>query len=168
MIATQSTTLADTLATQFQMNHWIATRNLEGITQEESLVRAAADGGSHINWLVGHVTAVRCALLPALGQQSPWGENELRRYQHRTSAGPAAECLPFDEIVRTYLATQEPLLAGIAALTEEDLAKPAPFSPGGGPETLGGLLMKSTVHEGYHLGQTAILRRVVGKPGAIK
>src|SRR5215212_2117001 len=164
MIATRNTALAETLATQFGMNLYIANRNLEGITSEESLVRAVPTG-NHINWLVGHVVAVRCALLPALHQEPVWGEETLRLYRHGSSGAVDADYLPFDEVVRAFHAAQERIFAGLGAVTEEELAAVAPFSPGGGPETLGSLLTKSTVHEGYHLGQTAILRRIIGKPG---
>ena len=159
--------LAETLTTQFRMNQYIAGRNLDGVTHEESLIRAV-ETGNHLNWLVGHVVATRCALLPALHQASPWGAEEMRLYQHGSSGAVNADYLPFDEVVRAFNTTQERIVEGMASLTDEELAAPAPFSPGGGPETLGSLLTKSTVHEGYHLGQTGILRRVIGKPGAIR
>jgi len=158
---------AETVNTQFRMNQYIASRNLEGITNEESLIRAV-ETGNHLNWLVGHVVATRCALLPALHQESVWGKEQMRLYQHGSSGAVDADYLPFDEVVRAFHTTQERIVAGVASLTDEELAGPAPFSPGGGPETLGSLLTKSTVHEGYHLGQTGILRRVIGKPGAIQ
>jgi len=159
--------IADILTTQFRMNQYIAGVNLDGITDEESRVRAIPTG-NHLNWLVGHIVATRCAVLPSLHQEPVWGEDVVRMYRRGSSGAADANYLPFDEVVRAYHTTQERMLAGIASLTEEELAAPAPFSPGGGPETLGSLLTKATVHEGYHLGQTGILRRVVGKPGAIK
>ncbi|HJQ38892.1 MAG TPA: DinB family protein [Thermoanaerobaculia bacterium] len=167
MIATQTYALAETLATQFGMNFFIAKVNLDGITHEESLVRAV-ETGNHINWLVGHVVATRNLLLPSLHQHPVWGDDTQALYRRGSSGAIPASYLPFDEVVRAFRETHERILAGVASLSDEELAAPAPFSPGGGPETLGTLLMKSTVHEGYHLGQTAILRRVVGKEGAIK
>jgi len=159
--------LAETLTTQFRMNQYIAGRNLDGVTHEESLIRAV-ETGNHLNWLVGHVVATRCALLPSLHQASVWSDAQMRLYQHGSSGAVNADYLPFDEVVRAFHTTQERIVEGMASLTDEELAAPAPFSPGGGPETLGSLLTKSTVHEGYHLGQTGILRRVIGKPGAIR
>ncbi|HUP60095.1 MAG TPA: DinB family protein [Thermoanaerobaculia bacterium] len=167
MIATQTNALAETLAVQLRMNQWIATANLEGITHEESLVRAVP-GGNHINWILGHVVATRCAVLPALRQESVWSEERTQLYRKNQELRENPNYLPLDEVSRAFHASQERLLEGIAALTDEDLAAPAPFSPGGGSDTLGSLLMKIAVHEAYHLGQTGILRRVVGKPGAIR
>ncbi len=171
MIATQTPAqtniLAETLTTQFRMNFYIAGVNLDGISHEESLVRAV-ETGNHINWLVGHVVATRNLLLPSLHQQPVWGEETQVLYRRGSSGAIDADYLPFDDVMRAFRETHERILAGVASLTDDELAAPAPFSPGGGPETLGSLLTKSTVHEGYHLGQTAILRRVVGKAGAIK
>ena len=167
MIATQTNALAETLATQFGMNQFIVRTNLDGITHAESLVRAVPDG-NHINWLLGHVVATRCALLPSLHQQPPMAKDQMRAYDRGSSAVADEDYLPLDELLRLFDATQKQILAGVAALSEEEINAPAPFSPGGGSETLGSLLAKSTVHEGYHLGQTGILRRVVGKPGAIR
>ena len=166
MIATQNT-LIEPLTIQFGMSHGIMSRNTDGITHEESLVRAVP-GGNHMNWILGHVVATRCALLPSLRQEVPWGEEIVSVYRRGSSGSDDAAYLPFDEVIRVFKITQERIVAGVAALTDEDLAAPAPFSPGGGPETLGSLLTKSTVHEGYHLGQIGILRRVAGKAGAIK
>jgi len=167
MIATLNTALAETLTIQYGMNLFILLRNTEGITHEESLIRAV-ETGNHLNWIVGHIVATRCAVLPALHQEPVWGDETLRLYRRGSGSAADAEYLPFDQLVSAFQTTQERILAGIAMLTEEELAAPAPFSPGGGPETLGSLLTKSTIHEGYHLGQTGILRRVTGKPGAIK
>jgi uncharacterized damage-inducible protein DinB len=167
MIATQGNALTPTLTAQFNMSQYIAGRNLDGITHEESLVRAVPDG-NHINWILGHVVATRCALLPALRQEAPLAKEAMRVYDRGSSVAADADYLPFEELVRAFHLTQERIVAGVAELSDEDLAAPAPFSPGGGPETLGSLLAKSAMHECYHLGQTAILRRVVGKTGAIR
>ncbi len=167
MIATQPTALAGILATQFRMNQFIVRANVDGITHEESLIRAVP-GGNNMNWTLGHVVATRSDLMAALGRQPVWDDSRTRLYRRGMAAAEHPEHLPFDEVVRAFHASQDRLVEGISSLTDEDLAAPAPFSPGGGPETLGGLLTKSAIHEAYHLGQTGILRRVAGKSGAIR
>ena len=167
MITTQTNALAETLAIQLRMNQWIATANLEGITQQESLVRAVPSG-NHINWLLGHIVATRRAVLPSLRQESVWSEERTRLYRKDQDLRENPNYLPLEEVVRAFHDSNERMLEGTAALTDEELAAPAPFSPGGGSDTLGSLLTRMTIHEGYHLGQIGILRRVVGKPGAIR
>jgi uncharacterized damage-inducible protein DinB len=59
--------------------------------------------------------------------------------------------------------------AGLAALPEERLAERVPMSPTGNPnETVGTMLATIVQHQAYHSGQLGVLRRVAGKPGAIK
>ncbi|HET7434803.1 MAG TPA: DinB family protein [Thermoanaerobaculia bacterium] len=159
--------LAETLTTQFTMTRFIATANLAGITHEESIVRAAG-GGNSINWVLGHVIATRCDVIPALHQPAPWSDAETRLYRRGMALAAEPEYLPLDELRRAFEESQTSLLAGIATTSEEQFAANAPFNPGGQPETLGSLLMKIAIHEAYHLGQTGILRRMLGKPGAIR
>jgi len=50
----------------------------------------------------------------------------------------------------------------------KQLSAAAPFSPTGNPnETTGTLLASIAFHEAYHLGQTGLSRRLLGKPGAL-
>jgi uncharacterized damage-inducible protein DinB len=160
------TQIASTAAAQFRFNAFIAATNTAGVTHEESLV--CAPNGHNMNWVFGHVVSVRCALLPGLGQESPWSLEQARTYRRGMAMEDATQHLPFEEIVRAFDLTQERILAGLETLTEEDLAKPAPFNPGPQPQTLGSLLSVITLHDAYHLGQTGILRKVCGKEGAIR
>jgi uncharacterized damage-inducible protein DinB len=154
------------LTRQIRMNESIARRNLDGISHEDSLVRAAADG-THINWIVGHIVAIRSLLLPVLRQEPVLDSDHVASYR----AGLKDDSLiaPFETIVDRFHQSTERMLAAVASASDDDYAKPAPFSPGRDPnETVGSLLERFMIHEGYHLGQTGILRRVAGKPGAIK
>ena len=159
--------MLQTLTTQFGMNQWIADRNFDGLSHADSLTRALP-GGNTLNWLAGHIVATRCAVLPALQRESPWGDREKQMYRRTSEALPDADLLPFEEIVRIFSQTTELILSGLAELSAEGFAAPAPFSPGGQPVTVAGLLAKIAIHEGYHLGQIGVLRRVAGKEGAIK
>jgi uncharacterized damage-inducible protein DinB len=158
--------LSETLTRQLRMLDSIARRNLDGITHEDSLVRAVADG-THINWIVGHIVAIRSIVLPILHQEPVFDEPHTASY--RTHLAETSLISPFDEVAQAFYTSTDRMIAGVAAATDELYALPAPFSPGNDPtETIGTLLTKFSVHEGYHLGQTGILRRVTGKPGAIK
>ena len=49
------------------------------------------------------------------------------------------------------------------------LDRPAPHSPSGNPdETVRSLLTTVFFHQAYHAGQTALLRRIAGREGAIR
>jgi hypothetical protein len=54
-------------------------------------------------------------------------------------------------------------------MSPDAMNTPAPFSPTGNPdETVGSLLAAISFHEAYHVGQTGLLRRVVGREGVVK
>ena len=56
----------------------------------------------------------------------------------------------------------------LCVVTDEALAAEAPFSPTDNPdETIGSLLAGLSFHEAYHAGQIGLLRRIVGKQGAL-
>ena len=143
--------------------------NIDGLTHEESL-RSPQPGGNCLNWVLGHIVFGRNAWLSAvLGEAPLFDPATIARY--RRGSSPLTDgslALPFEELVAAYDRAQEPLLAAMARLTPERLAEKAPFSPGNDPnETVGSLVAKLCFHEGYHIGQTAILRRLLGHTGGI-
>jgi len=157
----------ETIISQLQFAHWAALRNLDGVTHEESIVRPGS-GANDGNWVVGHIIAVRNKFLPALGEQALWDEERSASYV-APSTDDTSGRVPFDELRAAFVASHERLTAGIARLDDAALAQKAPFSPGNNPEeTVQALLTRMVVHESYHVGQIGILRRAMGKDGAIR
>ena len=83
-------------------------------------------------------------------------------------AEAAAGLLSFDALRAAYETNHGLLVEALQAAGEEILRSKAPFSPSGQTdETIGSLLASLIVHDAYHTGQTGILRRLIGKPGAL-
>ena len=79
-----------------------------------------------------------------------------------------AEALDFQVLLAAWNDASDRVDAGLAAVTPEALDKPASGSPTNNPnETVRSLLPTVLFHQAYHAGQTGILRRIAGKPGAI-
>jgi uncharacterized damage-inducible protein DinB len=157
------------LLVQLGFHHFALHTNLQGLTHEESL-RQPKPGGNCLNWVLGHIVFSRQTWLTAvLGEAPLFDQETIARY--RRGSAPLTDgtlALPFEELLAAYDRAQAPLIAGLAKLTAERLAERAPFSPGNDPnETVSSLVAKLTFHEGYHIGQTALLRRFAGHPGAI-
>lgn len=148
--------------------HSIVHRNLEGITQEESLIQPQP-AGNCMNWVVGHLIYVYDEILPLLEQKPVLGKDSLKRY--RRGASPlqnAAEALPLTELLAAWDKACERLDLGLCNLSPEKLEAPAPSSPRNNPnETIRSLLGVVCFHQAYHAGQLGILRRIAGKNGAI-
>lgn len=142
--------------------------NLAGLTHDESLIQPRP-GGNCLNWVVGHLLSVYNSTLPLLGQQPVLEKSALARYERGSAPleGPG-EAREFGELVAAWDTATERIDTGLAGLTNDVLDRPAPFSPSKDPnETVRSLLTTVLFHQAYHAGQTAVLRRLVGKEGAI-
>jgi uncharacterized damage-inducible protein DinB len=158
-----------TIAYQFGLCSYVLEKNLEGVTHQESLINPPL-GGSCLNWVVGHLTRSRNRALSLFGQKPMFPAEELDAYDDNGGVPFRPErAIAFDELKRRYKALQEPLVQGLHGMPPEAMDRPAPFSPTGNPkETVGSLLAAFAFHEAYHVGQSGVLRRVIGREGVVK
>ncbi len=158
-----------TLAYQFGLCSYVLDRNLGQLSEEEGLI-GPPKGGNCLNWVLGHITRTRNRALGLLGQQPLFPDEDFAAYDDNGGVPFSSKtALPFGELKRRYKALQEPWAKGLSGMSDEALSKPAPISPTGNPnETVGSLLAAMAFHEAYHVGQTGMLRRVVGREGVIK
>ncbi|MGH9617857.1 MAG: DinB family protein [Acidobacteriaceae bacterium] len=170
MIGTGTETLGETrvLRKQALLTHRVVKRNVEGLTQEDSLIQPQP-GGNCLNWVIGHLLYVSDKMLSMLGQTPVLGTDTLKRYGRGTpQLTNAAEAIQLDRLMAAWDEAAGRLEAGLNAVTSEDLDRPAPFSPTDNPkETVRSLLSLLSFHQAYHAGQTGLLRRIAGKPGAV-
>lgn len=157
------------LLTHLEFSNFVLMRNLEGITNEESLEQPVP-GGNCLNWIVGHLLFSRHELLEVLGAVSAAEKQHYDRYRRGSSAmTDAAEAHPLDSMIARFEETQTLYRHAVENVSEERLAEKAPLSPANDPEeTIESLLTKFAFHENYHVGQTGILRRFIGKEGMLK
>jgi len=149
------------------INHKVLHINCEGLSQQDSLVQPEP-AGNCLNWVVGHMVNVQDKIIGMLGGQPVMGD-ALARYERGSAPlTDAAQALPLDELLAAWDESATRLDAGLAGLTPEVLDRQVPDSPSKNPdETVRTLLGSVMFHQGYHAGQTGLLRRIAGKPGAI-
>lgn len=154
---------------QAQMIREVVRRNVDGFTQEESLLQPAPAGNCQ-NWVVGHLLCIYNQVLPLLGQEPVLEKDALAQYARGSSplADPAS-ALDFQQLLTSWAEANERIDAGLSGLTAEVLDRPAPHSPSKNPnETVRSLVSTVLFHQAYHSGQTGLLRRMAGKEGAIR
>jgi hypothetical protein len=143
--------------------------NSEGMSHDDSVVMPKPAGNS-FNWVLGHLLSIYNDLLPLLGQQPVYENGALKKYAR--GAPPITDpkqTMRHEELTTGWKTATERVDAGLASLEPERLTKPAPVSPTDNPnETIGSLLDTVMFHQAYHAGQLGVLRRIAGKPGAIK
>lgn len=152
----------------FRTTQQVLRMNVDGVSQAESLVEPQP-AGNCLNWIVGHVLCVYNDVLPLVGQQPVMDKEALRRYGRGTPPlRNANEALPLHEMLTKCDEAVNRFEAGLGSLTHERLDLPAPFSPTQNPnETVRSLLATVAFHQAYHVGQMGVLRRIIGKAGAI-
>jgi uncharacterized damage-inducible protein DinB len=157
------------LRNQARTTERVIQMNVDGITHEESLIRPEP-AGNCVNWVVGHLACVYNNVLPLLGQNAVVQKSILNRYER--GAAPLEdekEAVSLAELLETITEAVKRFETGLSELTVEQLDAPSPFSPTNNPnETVRSLLSTVSFHQAYHAGQLGVLRRVVGKSGAIK
>lgn len=160
---------AKELSNLFRVSHSAITVNLEDFTHEQSLVQPPG-AGNCVNWVLGHIVASRNGVLRLVGEEPVLHDAVAERYK-RGSAPMAnqLDAAPLDLLVKALGQSQERILSALGRIRELDLNKPAatPGSPTG-DTSVGGQLAFLHFHETYHSGQLGILRRLVGKEGAIR
>ncbi len=148
---TATTGTMDTVVAQLSVCHSVVHRNVDDISNDQAIFQPKP-GGNTIFWVVRHITGTREKVLRSVGQ-----------------TGFAAAGDTLEEILAAYDRSQPLIAAALGALTDDQLDRKAPFSPGNNPnETVRSLLTVVAFHEAYHTGQLGVLRRLVGKEGAIK
>ena len=159
---------ADLFRHQARSIYHVMRMQTDGVTHEESLIHPQP-AGNCLNWVVGHLIAVYNNTLPLLEQESVASKEALAPYQRGTSPLDDAQALPLAELLALWDTASARIDAGLATVPAERLDHAAPFSPTGNPnETVRTLLSTVMFHQAYHTGQTALLRRIAGKPGAIR
>jgi uncharacterized damage-inducible protein DinB len=160
---------AATIKLQLELCARVFDKNVGDVSHEESL-SVPEQGGSCLNWVVGHMVRTRNLALASMGGKAPYPMQDFDAYDDRGGLEFNREtALPIDELRRRYKAMQEPLIRAIGSMSAELLAGKPPQNMTGDPnETVGSNLATFVFHETYHVGQTGVLRRVAGKPGVIK
>lgn len=142
--------------------------NVDGITHEESMTQPRP-GGNCLNWVVGHLLWTYDYNLPVLGQEPVREEDALKRYAR--GASPLQhpdEAVDFQELLTAWEEAAERIDTGLKNLTAEILDQQAGQIPGDdSEETVRSRINGVLFHQAYHVGQTGLLRRIVGKSGAI-
>ncbi|HKU62536.1 MAG TPA: DinB family protein [Gemmatimonadales bacterium] len=166
---TQAPRGAELFRHQARMVRQVVGMNLAGVTHEESLAHPSG-GGNSINWVLGHLLWVYEGALPLVGQRPVLGRDAVARYARGGAAlVEGEEPLPLAELQAAWDQAADRIDQGLAALPDDALDRPAPFSPSNNPEeTVGSLIATVLFHQTYHGGQLGVLRRVAGKPGAIR
>lgn len=159
--------MQDTVLLQLDIAKWALHQNLEGLSHEQSLV-APEKGGNSVNWVLGHLVTGYSNLLKAVGEETFCDEEQMVPYGRGSGPLDPEKARPLDDLLADFEEGHARVVAKLSELTAEELAAPSPGSPRNDPnETIESFIGLIAFHQAYHVGQTGVLRRLIGRPGAI-
>ncbi len=158
----------DNLLWLYMINDNVLKVNSEGVTHDESLIHSE-HGGNCINWVIGHVLISRMHLLKFLDVEWKLPEIIVPLYNRGTSGDGYDQFMQLEKLKELWGESQKLLTETIGALTPEQLGETAPtFGDFTKPDTRERRILFLHFHESYHLGQLGLMRRLLGKQGAIQ
>ena len=147
-----------TLAQYYALTYRVIKRQVDGVTDEESLMQPPFRGNC-MNWVIGHIVASRDSVLRLLGVSPTWTEAEARVYKPNSEPVISAEqALPLTRLLADLETLQTRIMEALQHVSEETLAAMADEE-----ETVGQQITFSHWHETYHVGQLELLRQLAGK-----
>lgn len=146
-------------AKQYQINRALVSASVKDLSQEHLEARIN-DKGNSIKWLIGHLASSRFVLIRHLGIDvtNPFGDTFGRGAEVK-----AAEDYPsFAEILKVWEDIAEKVEVRLGELNDDALSAPmdAPYPISDG--TVLSAIAFLSLHETYHTGQLAYIRRLHG------
>jgi hypothetical protein len=161
MTTTTANSAAAPIAMIFAFSDSLVLQALEGLTHEE-LWRPLTTSNNPLLWVAGHIVQTRAMVLQILGEQVETGWGSL--FDRGAKVGNPKEYPSGPEVARVMREISPRLHTALAALQDEQLNRPASL-PIPGLSTLTDELAFFALHDAYHVGQLAYVRKGLGYPG---
>ena len=149
------------LKAQFDLQTRLYCNALEGISDSESATR----GGEHINnikWVAGHLLDTRVGSMARLAGLTPDGSYGAQ-FGRGVELDLKANYPPIEELVARWKESAAAIGDGLTKIPEDVLAAPSNANAPIADDTIRGLIAFLVSHESYHIGQIAMLRKMMGK-----
>ena len=148
----------------FATNDSLADRSFAGVPEGDWWKRPTEQSNPML-WIFGHMVYTRSRLLQVLGVDFDpgWGDAFNRGHSLQDAAGyPSRE-----KILEGSREVNRQLYAKLSTLTDADIAKPATRAFTNAVQTVGDQVAFLAMHDTYHVGQLAYVRKALGLPGVV-
>ncbi len=153
--------VACALVAQFDLHTRLFNNVLDGLSDLEANSRPGSNT-NNIKWLAGHLTSMRFGLKDVAGLSAT--DPYATLFGHGHSLQENVDYPSIDRIRELWNDVSDRISAGLSRMSEEVLNGPAPMRFPIGDDTFEGMLAFLMHHEAYHIGQMALLRKLLGRP----
>jgi uncharacterized protein YndB with AHSA1/START domain/uncharacterized damage-inducible protein DinB len=150
------------LALIFSVNDSLASRTFEKMADED-LWRRPTERSNPMLWIFGHMVNTRAQMLKMFGEPFDTGWGDV--FDRGASLGDAARYPTRETVQAVSHNVNSQLYAKLGALTDAELAKPATRAPTPAVQTIADQIAFLVMHDTYHVGQLAYVRKALGHPG---
>lgn len=156
--------VAGPLGVIFTVNDTFISRAIDGLTDDQ-LWHRPTDQTNPMYWLLGHIVHTRGAVLRILGEEcrTGWGE----RFQRGAVLKERAEYPALAEIERLRAELGARIAARLNSVTGAELTRDATGHQLPSAKTVGDQIAFLALHESYHVGQLAYVRKMLGYKGIV-
>jgi DinB superfamily len=161
--------LTTLLGRQFTLNSRLYVNVLDGISEKEGLYRID-DKTNHLNWIAGHLLAMRCRSLNRSGVGCS-ATAFAAIYSDMDAPPPANRMIdtgvqypPLSELLLEWQNMSEAFIQSVLKLPEDLWNKDIGFVTPIDGRTLIDSFAFTALHESFHIGQMSIIRKALGKP----
>jgi uncharacterized damage-inducible protein DinB len=161
MTTVPAITTASPIAQIFAFSDSLILQSLDGLTQDE-LFRPLTHSNNPLLWVAGHIAQTRAVVLQMLGEPAETGWGAL--FDRGAKLEKAEKYPSAAEIANTMREISPRLQTVLASLPSDQLNRPASL-PIPGLNTLTDELAFFALHDAYHVGQLAYIRKGLGYPG---
>ena len=152
------------LLEQYRRNHWVITKQAEGLDHADSLLELPFRGNC-MNRVLGHILVYRDQALEKLGETAVLGAEESCMYEQGSQPiTNSQQAVTLERLLDAFQSSQDRISAGLNGTTPETLAM---FADQENQRTVADQIAFLIWHETYHVGQLEILRQLAGKDDAI-
>ncbi len=160
-------TVSQLLQKQYRFADMALRLNVKGISNDESIIQPEP-AGSCINWIAGHLLATREDIFEILSIEPMQSDEDTEPYRRNSDSSNTDRFTEFLELLTRFKKSQKLILSRLESLNDEQFAQPMPNdNPDADSAILSGRLLFYHFHEAYHIGQIGVVRRLIGKDGAI-
>jgi len=153
-----------TAAFIFAANDSLADRTFQGVAPGLLWKQPMPQTNSML-WIYAHMVVVRARLLSALGDSYDTGFGDM--FGRGATLQDPAGYPGFEKILQTSRELNARLFTRLAALTDADIARPASGQLPPAVQTVGDQIAFIALHDSYHVGQLAYVRKALGLPGVV-
>ena len=146
------------IAGQYGVNTGLVVKAFADIKDEDIFRRP--DGANSLHWIAGHITDSRMYIggLAGLGTKSLWG----KLFDGGCEIKEPEAYPPIGEILSAFKDIGAKLVTRFDELSDDELAASVEPDFPGQEKTVFGAIAFLSLHESYHVGQLAYIRRLFG------